>query len=58
MKPFTILFKDEDGMMVFKRFETLEEARTKANTIALMGHEVSVFDYDAETDEYLEFFSF
>lgn len=57
MKPFAILFKDEDGMMVFKTFRTKEEADAKANTIALMGYEVTVFDYETETDEYLEFYS-
>lgn len=56
MKPFAIMFEDEDGM-AFRTFRTLEEAQTKANSIALMGYPVTVFDYDTETDQYLEFYS-
>ncbi len=56
MKPFAIMFEDEDEM-AFRTFRTLEEAQTKANSIALMGYSVTVFDYDMETEQYLEFYS-
>ena len=56
MKPFAILFETEEGK-TFKTFRTWEEADAKANSIALMGYSVTVFDYDMETDQYLEFYS-
>ena len=51
---FAIMYKSEDGA-VFKICKTSDEAREKANNIACMGYEVTIFDYDTEAGEYVEF---
>lgn len=40
----------------FQLFRTLEEAQDRANRYACAGYPVTVFDYDLETDTYLEFY--
>ena len=57
MKPFAVLIKDNEGA-TFKTYESYEEAWNAANNAACMSCcEVTVFDYDEASDEYLEFFT-
>lgn len=53
---FGYLYETEDGK-TFKICKTQEQAMEEANNLACMGYEVTVFDYDIETGEYLKFFT-
>lgn len=52
---FAIMYESQDDGKVFKIYKTLDEARERARNIACMGYEVTIFDYDAEAEEYVEF---
>ncbi len=41
----------------FKIFKTQDDATVKANNMAALGYKVTVFDYDSDNDEYLEFYT-
>ena len=53
---FGIMYEMEDGK-IFKVCKTLDEAQIKANNIACMGISVTIFDFDMEKQEYLEFYT-
>lgn len=53
---FAVMVEDADGR-IFTLYKTLEEAQNAANNAACMGYGVTVFDYDKETGEYLEFYT-
>lgn len=52
---FAVMYKSQDDGMIFKIFKALDEAMRRAGNIAGMGYKVTIFDYDAESDEYVEF---
>lgn len=53
---FAVMTESAEGR-IFTIYKTLEDARNAANNAACMGYGVTVFDYDEETDEYLEFYT-
>lgn len=53
---FAVMVEDAEGR-IFTLYRTQEEARNAANNAACMGYEVTVFDYDKTTGEYLEFYT-
>lgn len=55
---FGILYINEDGFRQFEVFDTQDEARERANNLACMGTgaDVTVFDYDAISKTYIEFY--
>lgn len=53
---FAIMYESQDDGKVFKIYKTLDEARERARSIACMGYEVTVFDYDAAAEEYVKFY--
>lgn len=53
---FAVMYKSQDDGMVFKICKSLDEAQERARNIACMGYEVTVFDYDAAAEEYVEFY--
>ena len=53
---FAIMYNTEDGK-VFKICKTLEEAQNRAAGLSCSGYEVTVFDYDIESETYLEFYT-
>ena len=51
------VYNNEDNYNFFKIFKTLDEARDFAtNAVCGMGLHATVYDYDKELDEYIEFF--
>lgn len=54
---FGVLVDYGDDGRVFKVFSTREEADEKMNNCVCMGYTVTLFDYDKDSDEYLEFYS-
>lgn len=55
MMYFAVMTESTDGK-IFTLYKTLEEAQNAAQNAACMGYEVTVFDCDKETGEYLEFY--
>ena len=53
---FAVMIDSAEGR-IFTIYKTLEDARDAANGAACMGYGATVFDYDAETGEYLEFYT-
>jgi hypothetical protein len=52
------VYNNEDNYNFFKIFKTLDEARSFAfEAVHGMGLHATVYDYDKELDEYLEFYS-
>ena len=49
-------YSNVDGR-VFKIYDTLDEAKEAMNNIACMGYRVTLFDYDKDSGEYIEFYS-
>ena len=48
----------DDNYNFFKIFKTLDEAHDYAtNAVCGMGLKATVYDYDIESDEYIEFFN-
>ena len=52
---FGVMYDTEDGK-VFKVVQTLTAAHDMADALALKGYSVTVFCYDASSDEYYDFF--
>lgn len=53
---FAVMTESAEGR-IFTLYKTLEEAQNAANNAACMGYSVTVFDYDKETGEFLEFYT-
>lgn len=53
---FGVLYEVE-GEKRFIALKTLDEAQAKAHTLSLEGRTVTVFDYDIESGEYMEFYT-
>lgn len=53
---FAIMYEMEDGR-VFKIYQDLGEAQQAANSIACMGTQVTVFDYDLDGESFVEFYT-
>ena len=52
---FGVLYRDEDGLN-FKVFKEQIDASNFANNMACMATEVTVFDYEVDSQTYLEFY--
>ena len=52
---FAVMIETTDGK-VFTLYKDLAAAQKAAQTASCMGYAVTVFDYDVETGEYLEFY--
>lgn len=53
---FVVMTESADGR-IFTLYKTLDEAQNAAGIAASMGYGVTVFDYDMETGEYIEFYT-
>ena len=55
---FGVLVHDDgvDGYDSFKVFGSLEKAKNYADNISAMGLKTTIFDYDVESEMYIEFF--
>ena len=53
---FAVMYETEEGKVI-KTFKELGEAQEMANNTACMGYAVTVFDYDVESETFLEFYS-
>lgn len=53
---FAVMYEMEDGR-VFKIYQELGEAQQVANSIACMGTQVTVFDYDLDSESFVEFYT-
>ena len=51
-----IIDNGEDCYDTFKVFGSLEKAKAYADNVAAMGLKTKVFDYDVESEMYIEFF--
>lgn len=53
---FAIMYNTEDGKEI-KICKTQDEAIIQANKISRMGYQVTVFDYDSDSNTYIEFYT-
>ena len=53
---FAVMYETEEGKVI-KTCKELDEAHELANNTACMGYAVTVFDYDADSQTFLEFYS-
>ena len=54
---FGVMFETEDGK-IFKTYKTLEEAQNAAtNATCGMGWLSTIFDYDMQSNSYIEFYA-
>lgn len=54
---YGVMYKDDDGAMVFKVCANLDEARYYANNIGCLGKAVTVFEFDRDGNCYSELFT-
>lgn len=55
---FAVMFYDHEGeSKSIKVCKTFDEAENLARNIACRGYAVTVFDYDADSQTFLEFYS-
>lgn len=54
---YGVLYKDDDGAMIFKVCAGLMEARYYADNIACTGKGVTVFEFNQEDNCYVEQFA-
>ena len=53
---FAVMYETEEGKVI-KTCKELGEAQALANNTACMGYAVTVFDYDVDSQTFLEFYS-
>lgn len=53
---FAVMYEMEDGK-VFKVYNDLRDAQIAANNIARNGTVVTVFDYDLDSESFVEFYT-
>ena len=53
---FAIMYDTNDGRII-KTFDELSEAQYAAQNVACMGFSVTIFDYDIEAKQYIEFYT-
>ena len=53
---FATMIQTENGK-IFEIWEDLTKAQERANSASCAGYEVTVFDYDVESKQYIEFYS-
>ena len=54
---YGVLYKDDDGAMVFRLCDALSEVRYYADNIACMGNGVTVFEFKQDENCYVEQFA-
>ena len=50
---YGVLYKDDDGAMIFKVCANLDEANYYASNIGCMGKDVTVFEFDRDNNCYV-----